>query len=45
MGSDPLLSHLRVIPAEAGIQRLLLSIAINGLLNSHQREYNMVSDL
>jgi hypothetical protein len=30
--SEPLLPHLRVIPADAGIQCLLLNIRINNLL-------------
>ncbi len=44
-GSDPLLSHLRVIPAEAGIQWLWVHILINDLLDIRFCGYDMISVL
>ncbi len=40
-GSDPLLSHLRVIPAKAGIQWLIAHIVFKDLLDTRFRGYDM----
>ena len=39
--SDPLLSHIFVIPAEAGIQCLLFFMAFNDLLDTRFRGYDV----
>ena len=45
MGRYPLLSHLIVIPAKAGIQRLWVHILFNDLLDIRFRGYDMSSFL
>jgi len=42
MGSAPLLSHIRVIPAKAGIQLLSVHILINDLLDTRFRGYDII---
>ena len=41
-GSDTLLSHIRVIPAKAGIQWLGVLMLINDLLDIRFRGYDMI---
>ena len=40
--SDPLLSHISVIPVETGIQELLVHSLINDLLDTRRRVYDAI---
>ena len=41
MGSDSLLSHLLVIPAKVGIQRLRVRILIKTIMDTHKLNFNL----
>ena len=45
IATSPLLSHLIVIPAKAGIQWLRVHILFNNLLDTRFREYEIFSIL